>query len=517
MGFWDLFKRKPKTSELTSEVGAPSTAGVRTIWHDPVATGLTPQVLASILTSAAEGDIVSYLTLAGEMEERDLHYGGVLSTRKTAVAKLPFQVEAASEDAEDLEIADELRAMLMGLNTRHLIRDLMDAVGKGYSAVEIVWETSEAQWQPKKLVWRDPRFFQFDQDTMSELRLRDVSAPVDGLELQPYKWLIHYPHIKTGIPIRGGLARLVSFAHMCKSYSLKDWVAFAEVFGMPIRVGKYPPAATESDQLKLLTAVANLGTDAAAIIPENMALEFVTQSRGSTGSAVYRDLANYLDKQVSKGVLGQTMTTDDGSSLAQAKVHGEVREDIREADALEVDDTINEHLVAPWVALNYGDGVACPRAQLPLPKQEDLVKFSEAAGPMIDRGLPVEVAQVLDKFGLTEPADGADILHPEGQGEKVGGDEKSAQRLLRALNQATARGDQDAVDDLVALGLRDWQKQMDPVIAPILELAEQSESYEEFEGGLELVLEQMDTTHLVRRLATTMFEGRGLGDATDDV
>lgn len=509
MSIWSWLKR-PKDKVMKEEIGGPSSGGSRTVTHDSQASGLTPEDLAALLVSASGGDITAYLTLAEEMEERDLHYAGVLSTRKMAVSKLPIKIISPNDDALSLKIADEARLMLDSVKTRRLVKNMLDALGKGFSAIEIIWDTSGKQWQPIDLKWRDPRFFMFDTWSLSTLRLRDESDVVNGVELSPFKWIVHYPEIKTGIPIRGGLARLASFAHMAKSYALKDWLAFAEVFGIPIRVGRYPASASSADQAKLLTAVANLGTDAAAILPDSMSLEFITHSSTSGGGALFKELADYLDKQVSKGVLGQTMTTDDGSSMAQAKIHEKVRQDIVEADATEVAESLTAQLVKPWVVLNYGDSAPCPKVLISLPQQEDLKVFSDSVSPLIDRGLPVEVSQVLDKFGLVEPAKGAPILQPKDRILQ----EPVLQRFLKSANRAT---DRDAVDDLVDMGLKDWKQQADPMIAPILEAAANSVSYEEFDEKLETIIGKMDTDYFVKRLATTMFMGRGLGDATDEV
>ena len=65
-------------------------------------------------------------------------------------------------------------------------------------------------------------------------------------------------------------------------------------------------------------------------------------------------LAEWLDRQTSKAVLGQTMTTDDGSSQAQATVHNEVRHDILKSDARQLANTLNRDLIQPYVDLNFG-------------------------------------------------------------------------------------------------------------------------------------------------------------------
>ena len=99
----DAYGQPVSLAELRHEHAAPQVAGIRTLWTNSVASGLTPQRLAAILQGAVEGDALDYLTLAEEIEERNLHYGSVLSTRKLAVAGLEATVEAASDDSRDVE------------------------------------------------------------------------------------------------------------------------------------------------------------------------------------------------------------------------------------------------------------------------------------------------------------------------------------------------------------------------------------------------------------------------------
>lgn len=124
--------------------------------------------------------------------------------------------------------------------------------------------------------------------------------------------------------------------------------------------GRYGPDAAESDIETLMGAVANLGSDAAAVMPDSMRIEF-HQPSSRAGADVFRDLARYMDSQISKAVLGQTMTTDDGSSRAQAEVHNAVRGDILAADARQLAATLQRDLIAPFTRLNFGADAAPPR------------------------------------------------------------------------------------------------------------------------------------------------------------
>ena len=205
---YDAYGRPIRRDVLTQEIARGSMTGIRRVWNETVASGLTPERLAAILRNAGDGDHDDYLTLAEEMEERDLHYASELGKRKIAVSRLPITVESASDSPKDKEIADAVRSMLTKGGFRFLLKDLLDGLGKGFSVVEIMWDRSESKWKPKAYTWRDPRWFTWDRDTLSQVRLRDEADMMNGIELAPYKFIVHIPKLKSGIPIRGGFARL---------------------------------------------------------------------------------------------------------------------------------------------------------------------------------------------------------------------------------------------------------------------------------------------------------------------
>ena len=499
--------RPVRKRELTREAGRPTLTGVRQTWrHESVASGLTPRRLAAILRTADDGDgrQRDYLTLAEEMDERDPHYAAVLGVRKRAVSGLEPTVEAATDDAGDVELADAVRELAREPEFGELLDDCLDALGKGFSAVEIIWERG-AMWRPARYERRDPRFFTFDREDGRTLRLLDEADSFRGLDLAPYKWIVHAPRLKSGLPMRGGLARLVAIACMVKAYTVTDWTAFAEVFGMPLRLGRYGPNATEADILKLISAVANLGTDAAAVLPDSMRVEFTEPGNRQGGGDLFEKLAEYLDKQVSKAVLGQTMTTDDGSSQSQAKVHDEVRGDILRSDARQLENTLNRDLVRPFIDLNHGprERGGYPRLLLPVPEPEDIKTLAEALEKLVPLGLRVEASVIRDKLGLPDPEDGAEVL---GAPDPL----LAGANRRRAANRA---GRPEELEDLIGEAAGDWEPQLGPLMAAVRDLADRSGSYEEFLRRLPGLLAEMDSSEFTERLATAALKARGVGDA----
>jgi phage gp29-like protein len=422
--------RKPL--DVPAIAGIPQPAQT---WQE-VASCITPRRAGQILRAARQGDAEAYLTLAEEIEERDLHYSSQLQTRKLAVAGVEATIEPGRVRAQTTRgtppraqqtlaqrIAEDFEeTVLHEPYFAEALFDLMDALGKGYSVLQPNWISSEGQWtygpgvrpsgeERGALEWIDPRLFVFDSASLRTLRMRSVSNP-DGEPFPPGAFIVHYPKIKTGVRIRGGLAMLATIAHVAKSYALADWLAFCEVYGMPLRIGKYDPdtmTQKEIDQLKI--SIANIGHDAAALIPRNSEIEILDGRRPTSGDNVFQSLAEFWDKQLSKAIVGQTMTADDGSSLAQAAVHNEVRLDLRRADARSLEATVTAQIIKPWARWNYGDTAPVPVFELNVEPPEDLKTFTEAALPWVERGgLKVKASQIRERFNLDAPEGDEDAI-----------------------------------------------------------------------------------------------------------
>lgn len=400
---------------LTREVAGPTLAGVRQPVSGYPGDGLTPVRLARILREADQGEPLSYFELAEQIEERDLHYAGVLGTRKRSVSQIDITVEAASDSAEDVARADMVREWIARDELADEMFDMLDAIGKGVSFTEIIWDTSEGQWRPSRLEWRDPRWFKFDRDGVTPLLRGGENGNGADEQLEPFKFIQLKVKAKSGLPIRSGIARLAAWAWMFKAYTQRDWAIFTQTYGQPVRIGKYHAGASPEDRQTLYRAVANIAGDCAAIVPEGMVIEFVESKNVTAGSDLYEKRSDWLDRQISKAVLGQTTTTDAISGgHAVSQEHRQVQEDIETADCKTVSAALNRDLVRPWCDLEYGAEVmrrsGYPRLVIARPKQEDLKTLSESLERLVPLGLRVSQSEVRDKFGLAEPEDEEDRM-----------------------------------------------------------------------------------------------------------
>ncbi|WP_330168931.1 DUF935 domain-containing protein [Bartonella grahamii] len=513
---------------LEREVASPSINGVRDVWSQTIVSGLTPAQLADILQQAARGHPEQFFQLADDMEERDLHYRAVLGMRKNALTGVEPGVIAASNSAQDKKIADAVREMISAPTfVDDYVADLLDALGKGYAVVETLWDKSAKEWWPVAWRWRDQRFFQLDRRDGFHLRLKEEGSHY-GIELPAYKFSIHRPKLKSGLPIRSGLARLAAWAFLFKSYTLKDWMAFLEVYGMPLRVGKYGASSSQEERRVLIQAVRDLSSDAAAIIPKEMEIEFI-EAAGGSGNAVFAAKAEYLDRQISKGVLGQTMTTDDGSSFSQARIHENVRHDIARADARQLALTANRDLIVPFVEINFGRQECYPLVYWPISENEDIKAISDALQKLVPLGLRVGAQEVRNKIGFSQPKKEEDVLKAaiSDCGERGQGDGEGKQKasfcadcggafdvsVTRESKGGKEQGGKyhDELDRLSSEALSDWEEDLEPLLEPFKKLVREAKSYEDILKGLDELLGEMDHHALAARLAKVQMIARGLG------
>jgi phage gp29-like protein len=395
-----VMKTRPPLDELG--VGA-----IRTRYSSYPSQGLTPERLAAVLREADQGDVLRQAELFEEMEEKDAHLGSVLQTRKLAVTGLDWDVVPSGEDSQAQATAAFVREALDRIQNREeALLDLLDAVGKGFSISEILWELEGDRVWIRGLRWRHPKEFTFmtPAGPSPTPRFLTEEAPLWGEELPADKFALHRFRSRAGTLSRAGILRPCAYLYLFKNYTIKDWVVFNERFAMPLRVGKYRPGASEHERQVLRNAVFNLASDAAAVISDATVIELLDTSGKAASADGYRALVEFCDRSMSKAVLGQTLTTEQtGGAYATARVHQMVRQDLLEADARALASTITSQLIRPLVAFNFGPGTPLPRFEFHHQAGEDLREAAETYRAIAQMGVPVPASFIYQRFGIPEP------------------------------------------------------------------------------------------------------------------
>ncbi len=458
--------------------------------------GLTPGRLASILQSAEGGNLVDQCDLFEDMEEKDAHIFAELSKRKRVLQGLNWRiVPPLNPSADEEKRTEALQEIFEDLdNFEDTIFDMADAIGKGYSNLEIDWRLEQKLRIPH-LTHRPARWFTIDENDRNKLLLRNDTGK--GEELWPFGWVSHVHKAKSGYVARGGLHRILAWPYLFKNYSVRDLAEFLEIYGIPLRLGTYPQGASKEEKMTLLRAVTSIGHSAAGIKPEGMLIEMLEAAKG--GSDPYTAMIGWCEASQSKAILGGTLTTSAestglGSNLGD--VHNEVRLDLRDSDAKQIAGTLTRDLVWPVTALNFSgtNQSRTPRFEFILQEEEDLEIRVERDKTLYDMGHRITSKKVEEIYGEGyEFIDNDDKPDPEPEKDQAATAAASAAKPEPDYTDNQVQQLQDATDP----ALIDMQEQ-------IKQLLDEVDTMEEFQDRLIEAFNYLDIDSLAETIQEAM-------------
>ncbi|KEH09147.1 hypothetical protein GY14_14600 [Delftia tsuruhatensis] len=467
--------------------------------------GLTPSKLSRILDAAEAGDMVAQYELFEDMEEKDGHIGSEMNKRRRACI-LDWEVvpprNASRREIRNTEEMDELLQEVPDFE--EMLYDVTDAIGKGFECSELEWHRVGGYWLPKSITHRPQSWFCLHRGYRQELRLRTdtIEDGVLGEALRPFNWITHTHKAKSGYMERSSLFRQLVWTYLFKNYSVGDLAEFLEIYGIPLRVGKYPANASEKEKATLLRALVGVGHNAAGIVPEGMLIEFHNAATGDPKA--FELMMDWCEKNQSKVILGGTLTSGaDGKSSTNAlgNIHNEVRKDLRDADVRQLNTTISRDLVYAIAAIN---GLApegprrAPRFQLNAQESEDLSAYAEALPKLVNIGMQPTVKWAHEKLGIPIAQAGEPVL-------RLGGPETPA--TGRAALTAQLPTAVPALTPPIAMQPQ-LARSADPAISAwidqIRELVMRAQSLEDIRDGLEQLLPNMSLDQYAAAMAEAL-------------
>ena len=183
-----------------------------------------------------------------------------------------------------------------------------------------------------------------------------------------------------------------------------DWARFCNIFGMPIREYTYD-AGDEEARRRLIQDARRQGSNAVYIHPKDSDLTLIEAGNKSGSSELYRTFAEYWDGKISIRILGNTLTTDVGSSGTQAlgTVHKEEEDEMNADDREFILDILNYQMKDLFNALGFntdgGEFVYAKKDKINVAQQIDIVQKCS------NMGLPIDDDYLYDTFGIEKPKD----------------------------------------------------------------------------------------------------------------
>jgi phage gp29-like protein len=375
---------------------------------------LTPATLVTIMRQAEMGYPSTQCELFDGVVEGDAHLRELFDHRVEMVAGKPRQIQASNSNASALLAAKVLGDAWRALPLTRIHEHLLRFNRYGYSAAEIDWglvEIGGRLWVVPVFVALVPaKRFAIDIET-DELRLLTEKEPGRGEPLDPGKWIIM---TGTGDKLaRAGLMRTAVWPALYKRYGGRDWVVFAEKFGIPLPIVTYDEGQNEVTKAVAEEIADNIGNDGAAVVPKGISVEVKDAGRTSDSSGVHPVLIAYCNAENSKLVNGSTLSTDSsgsgGASYALGQVHADVRHERLVYDATRLEEAFAMFVATAFCRFNGLAAEDAPQLKIQIVREIDpTARLKQAVIAKNELGMSVSMEQLRQETGLREPMSAAD-------------------------------------------------------------------------------------------------------------
>lgn len=272
--------------------------------------------------------------------QRDAQVQACLMIKKFTLLSRGWEVHPASDDPNDVRIADFVRWALddMRGSILDVLYNALDAIAKGFSIMEINYriigrEPYRGMIGLAGIKSKDPSTFNFDTDEFMNVRgLKRMGlghgwpsqSASDGA-LSPDKFVVYSYNPRYESPYGTSDLRAAYKHFWSKDMLTRFMNLYLEKYGSPTAKGSYKRGTPKSAQEELLKALDKIKQETAIVIPDDVQVELLEAQRG--GEAGYLSALEWHDKQIAKSILCQTLVSDEGmrvGSFALAKIHLDV-------------------------------------------------------------------------------------------------------------------------------------------------------------------------------------------------
>ena len=327
---------KTITPPPEGEVSAPQTTGYDSLW-------IAERYMEEL----------GYVTDADTQRAiaQDDQVQTAFSQRIARTVAREWYTEPGGDSAEDIAAAAHVEAQLNDIDFDGVSKKMLGAVMHGYSIAEVIWGERDGLVviQDIKVRNRDRFTYKNEMGVVDGwLRLKTPDGR-PGVAMPSFKfWEFCFGAAHSDNPYGVGLTQWLKWPVVFKRGTMKSWLRFLDKYAMPTAMGKFQPGASEEEKKKLLEALKAISTNAGIIIPQGMEIDLLEATRG--GQAEYSALYDRMNQAINQVILTQTMTTSDGGSYSQAKVHQEVSNEVVKGDADALMQSFNRGVVR-WLTM----------------------------------------------------------------------------------------------------------------------------------------------------------------------
>ncbi len=502
MNLFSYFQRK-RTPMKTSTTGVEYPIGVTALSNDFIYS-LNEEILSNPDTVLKNND----LTIQ-EYEKLlvDSHLSSCVQSRKSGILSMEWYIGNSENKSKESKFIEDI---FKKLNIKKIIEEMLDAPLYGFKPVEIYWGEDDGYVIPKDIVGKPSWWFNFDSNNL----LRFISLSNASGELIPKKKFVLLQKEATydnpfGKPVLSKCYYPVIF----KKGGVNLWAKYVQKYGIPFIVGKAAIGKTQELMEDFLTMIRGLQQDGAAVIPNDDEVSLLEASH-SAPSNVYESLAHYCNSEISKAVLSQTLTTEQGDtgSYAMSQTHLQVRYDVVESDKKMVEEAFNQ--IIKWIIeLNFAGDVEIPefilynKTDIDLNLAERDVKLSGIGVKFTDTYFKRNYGLQDDEFEITEDktienlnkANSPDIaeksINEDVKSEDIGGVDKEVEKKP-VKKTAKTKKETEFAESKEDKNLTDFEIETQKVIKQIVGLIDEGTDYNEIQDKIIKMFPDLNTNDL---------------------
>lgn len=399
-------------------------------------------------------DMAIYKELAS-----DAHVFACIQSRKAGVLSKEWAINRGTDKDDKVLL---LTQVLENLDIYSLINTILDCTLYGFQPIEIIWAKVGKLILPVEAKGKPPEWFVFDNNNKLKFRTKEHYF---GINLPDRKFLCPQLNPSYENPYGERTLSRVYWPVTFKRGGLKYWVIFTEKYGIPHLIGKHPRGASKEETDALADVLEEMVQDAVAVVPDDSSVE-IKEANKTSSAQVFEALVDKMNAEISKAILGQTLTTEVGSvgSYSASQTHMGVRKDIIDSDKKLVEKTINQ--LIKWVyEINFSTQDAIPQFEMYEIEDIDL-NLAQRDKILTESGVKFTKSYFVKNYGLQEDdLEITDILPP-------------APPIFSQFNNDDSDNSMDEIDELLQMivdeHLQDLSQES---LNPLIELINQCSSF----------------------------------------
>lgn len=280
----------------------------------------------------------------------DAHVSSVVESRKAGTRTLSWRL--AESDSCPTKVRAYVNETLLKIDVPQLINHCLDARLYGWTFIELIYNLKNGIWHLIDTPQRNQEWFEFDE--YNNILFNGGAYGAKTEKVPELKHLLIQNNASYSNPHGEALLSKVYWSCVFKRDTMNAWLIASEKYGAPLLYGAYPDGWSTTQKETALEDLSNLVKSGTGLAPLSLKVEQIPAMSSGNGD-MFRSLVDFCNNEISKALVGATLTSEVGASgsYAVGKVHYQVMQTII-ADDVQFVQSAFQRLIDKICFLNFG-------------------------------------------------------------------------------------------------------------------------------------------------------------------